>query len=121
MWEQLTPADIQRVKQRLAAQRIATLTRHMEELKSLDGDRAEIETFERLVAAFAKKHLIPTTAQSSPSTAIRGTTRGGRSWRVSRPRRIAGRALADPGRSSAIVKFWRPGSEVCARLDCTSL
>jgi hypothetical protein len=70
MWEQLTPADIQRVKQRLAAQRIETLTRHMEELKSLDGDRAEIETFERLVAAFAKKHLIPTTAQSSPSTAF---------------------------------------------------
>ena len=69
MWEQLTPKDIQRVKQRLAAQRIETLTRHMEELKSLDGDQAEIETFERLVAAFAKKHLIPTTAQSLPSTA----------------------------------------------------
>jgi hypothetical protein len=70
MWEQLTPADIQRVKQRLAAQRIETLTRHMEELKSLDKDQAEIENFERLVAAFAKKHLIPTTAQSSPNTAI---------------------------------------------------
>jgi hypothetical protein len=70
MWEQLTPADIQRVKQRLAAQRIETLTRHMEDLKSLDGDRTEIETFERLVAAFAQKHLIPTTAQPSPSTAF---------------------------------------------------
>jgi hypothetical protein len=69
MWEQLTPADIHRVKQRLAAQRVETLTRHMEEIKSLDEDQAEIEKFERLVAAFATKHMIPPTGPSSPSTA----------------------------------------------------
>ena len=69
MWEQLTPADIQRVKQRLAAQRIETLTRHMEEIRSLDEDQAETEKFERLVAAFATKHMIAPTVRPSTSTA----------------------------------------------------
>jgi DNA invertase Pin-like site-specific DNA recombinase len=38
MWEQLTPADIERAKQRLTAQRTETLSRHVEELKALDAD-----------------------------------------------------------------------------------
>ncbi|HJX22060.1 MAG TPA: hypothetical protein VJ454_13780, partial [Steroidobacteraceae bacterium] len=67
MWEQLTPADIERAKQRLAAQRTETLSRHAEELKALDADRAEMETFERLVAAFVNKHLSP-----APTTAYEG-------------------------------------------------
>jgi len=57
MWEQLRPADIDRAKQRLAARRIETLTRHAEELKQLDVDQTEIATFERLVVAFTEKHL----------------------------------------------------------------
>ena len=71
MWEQLTPADIERAKQRLAAQRTETLSRHAEELKALDADQAEMETFERLVAAFANKHLSPppTTASEEPTVA----------------------------------------------------
>jgi hypothetical protein len=69
MWEQLTPADIERAKQRLAAQRTETLSRHAEELKALDADQAEMETFERLVAAFVNKHLSPppTTASEEPT------------------------------------------------------
>src|SRR4030081_2447465 len=67
MWEQLTPADIERAKQRLAAQRTETLSRHAEELKALDADQAEMETFERLVAAFVNKHLSP-----APTTAYEG-------------------------------------------------
>jgi hypothetical protein len=69
MWEQLTPKDIERAKVRLAATRITTLNRHAEELKALDANQAEIDTFERLVVAFAQKHLIPTIAPSSPSMA----------------------------------------------------
>ena len=71
MWEQLTPADIERAKQRLTAQRTETLSRHVEELKALDADQAEMETFERLVAAFAKKHLSPqpTTTTEEPTAA----------------------------------------------------
>ena len=72
MWEQLTPADIERAKQRLAAQRTETLSRHAEELKALDADQAEIETFERLVAAFAKKHLSPQPATASEEPTVAG-------------------------------------------------
>ena len=70
MWEQLTPADIERAKQRLAAQRTETLSRHAEELKALDADQAEIETFERLVVEFVNKHQspAPTTAYGPIST-----------------------------------------------------
>jgi hypothetical protein len=70
MWEQLTPADIERVKQRLATERIETLSRHAEELKAVDADQAEIETFERLVAAFVNEHLSlpPTTTGSEEPT-----------------------------------------------------
>jgi len=71
MWEQLTPANIERAKQRLAAQRTETLSRHAGELKALDADQAEMETFERLVAAFVNKHLSPppTTASEEPTMA----------------------------------------------------
>ena len=66
MWEQLTPADIERVRHRMIAQRGESLKRHAEELKALDAEQAEIAAFERLVAAFAKKHL-SSAAQSSGS------------------------------------------------------
>src|ERR1700726_3995269 len=74
MWEQLTPADIERAKQRLTAQRTETLSRHVEELKALDADQAEMETFERLVAAFVNKHLSPPppTASEEPTMAAEG-------------------------------------------------
>jgi hypothetical protein len=72
MWEQLTPADIERAKQRLAAQRTETLNRHAGELKALDANQAEIETFERLVAAFAKKHLSPQPTTASEEPAVTG-------------------------------------------------
>jgi len=75
MWEQLTPTDIARVKERVAARRIETLARHAEELKQLDADQAEIETFEHLVAAFTNKHLIPSASASSPTAASGENTR----------------------------------------------
>ena len=43
MWEQLTPADIERAKAQAATLRRETLNRHAEELRSLDADDAEIE------------------------------------------------------------------------------
>jgi hypothetical protein len=57
MWEQLTPADIERVKHRMRVLRGETLKRHAEELKALDADQDEIAIFEQLVSAFANKHL----------------------------------------------------------------
>ena len=57
MWDHLTPADIERVKQRLAVSREEMLSRHAEELKELDAQQDEIEEFEVLVAAFSEKYL----------------------------------------------------------------
>ena len=45
MWEQLTPTDIQRARERL--------NRHAEEIKCLDLEQSEIEAFERLAESFA--------------------------------------------------------------------
>ena len=68
MWEQLTPADIQRVKHRLALMRAATLSRHAEELKSLAAQQDEIEIFERMVGAFTQKYMgAETTPAPAPS------------------------------------------------------
>jgi len=74
MWEQLTPADIERSKHRLATRRIEAMTRHAEELKALDTDRAEIDAFEQLVAGFASKYLSSSASDSSSTTASEKTT-----------------------------------------------
>jgi hypothetical protein len=63
MWEQLRPADIERAKRRLTIQRGDLLRRHAEELKTLDAEQTEVDTFERLVAAFAEKHLAPSASE----------------------------------------------------------
>jgi hypothetical protein len=61
MWEQFTPADIERVRHLLAAERADIMSRHEEDLNRLDIDQTEVEQFARVVAAFAKKHLASAT------------------------------------------------------------
>jgi len=72
MWDQLTRADIERVKQRLAAQRDEMLRRHTEELRGLDAEEAELETLEQLLLAFTKKHLghLMSESASDPEQAL---------------------------------------------------
>jgi hypothetical protein len=71
MWEQLTPADIQRARARAAALRCETLNRHAEELRSLDANEAKIEALERLILAFAERYLDPAKeAGSAPAEHI---------------------------------------------------
>ena len=65
MWEQLTPTDIQRARERLAALRAVTLNRHAEEIKRLDIEQAEIEAFERLAESFAQRYMNPAASQST--------------------------------------------------------
>ena len=72
MWEQLTPKDIQYARERLAALRTETLSRHAEEIKRLDFEQAEIEAFERLAEDFAERHM--NSAASQPTTTVRGAT-----------------------------------------------
>jgi len=71
MWEQLTPADIERVKHRMVALRGEILKRHAEELQALDAEETEIATFERLVIAFANKHLSSAASSSEPVAATK--------------------------------------------------
>jgi hypothetical protein len=63
MWEQLTPTDIKGARERMAVLRAATLNRHAEEIKRLDIEQAEIETFERLAESFAQRYMNPTASQ----------------------------------------------------------
>jgi hypothetical protein len=55
MWEQLTQADIERVRQLLATRRVEIVKRYEEELDRLDTDQAEVERLARAVAQFVEK------------------------------------------------------------------
>jgi hypothetical protein len=56
MWENLTPADLDRVRHELARERGAMASRHAAELKELDARYDEIEKLSQLISAFAEKY-----------------------------------------------------------------
>jgi hypothetical protein len=56
MWENLTPADLDRVKHELARERAATLIRHAAEVQQLHARYNEVETLNQLINAFAEKN-----------------------------------------------------------------
>ena len=58
MWDQLTRADVERVKRELGVRRAEILSRHAEELRALDAAQTEIDTLEQTVDAFARKFNI---------------------------------------------------------------
>jgi len=66
MWDKLTRADVERVKQGLAGRRSELLARHAEELKTLDGEQTEIDIFERAIGAFASKFKIGESGEVVP-------------------------------------------------------
>ena len=68
MWQQLTPADIERAKTRAAALRSETLAKHAEELRKLEVEEAEIDTLERLLASFSEKYMMAPNSASGPAT-----------------------------------------------------
>jgi hypothetical protein len=58
VWDQLTRADVERVKRELGLRRAELLSRHAEELRALDAQQTEIDTLEQTVDAFARKFNI---------------------------------------------------------------
>ena len=58
MWDQLTRADVERVKRELGVRRAEILSRHAEELRALDAAQTEIDAFEQTIDAFARKFNI---------------------------------------------------------------
>jgi hypothetical protein len=58
VWDQLSRADIERLKHELGTRRDEILARHAEELKDLEADQAEIDAFEQAIDAFARKFKV---------------------------------------------------------------
>jgi hypothetical protein len=73
MWENLTPADLDRARHELALERGAMLSRHRAELKELDARYDQVEQLNRLVGAFTDKYLktnTPIEPRDEPSSAL---------------------------------------------------
>jgi hypothetical protein len=69
VWDQLTPGDIENAKNELAGRRAEMLARHAEELKSLDGDQAQLDTLVEAIELFARKFKLPAQTEA-PNAAV---------------------------------------------------
>src|SRR5260370_16666322 len=67
MWN-LTAGDGGRAKHNLELRRAVILNRHAEEIRGLEGEQAEIETFVRVAEAFAQKFKNQTEPAPADST-----------------------------------------------------
>jgi hypothetical protein len=71
MWENLSPVDIERAKAQLRAQREEILKRQAEELSVLDADQNEIDTLDRLIAAFIEGRVqAPAVVPEAPAAVL---------------------------------------------------
>lgn len=59
VWNQLTPADVERARHELDRRRTEMLARHAEELQSLDADRTELDGLEQAISTFLRKFTAP--------------------------------------------------------------
>jgi len=59
VWNQLTPADVERARDELDRRRTEMLARHAEELKSLEADRTELDGLEQAISSFLRKFTGP--------------------------------------------------------------
>jgi len=66
MWDKLTAADLERVKQGLTTRRSEMLARHAEELKSLEAEQSEIDAIEKAIAVFTQKFRPASIAEVTP-------------------------------------------------------
>ena len=78
MWDGLSHADLEAVKQQLKDRREEISRRHTEELTALESDRAEIEKLEQLIDAFAKKFQTATRSFEHSATARKEPSGGHR-------------------------------------------
>ena len=78
MWDQMTFAEIDRVKQSLGARRAETIARHAEEVKSLEAKQtgeihslnakeAQIELLNNLINDFKREFINEVTTSSEPT------------------------------------------------------
>src|SRR5262249_34123183 len=57
MWERITQAEIEEAKAQLSRRREEALRRQAAEISSLDAQLDDIESFERVVAAFFEEYM----------------------------------------------------------------
>ena len=62
VWNQLTPADVERARKELDIQRTEMLARHAEELRSIEADGAEVDALEQAIDVFMHKFGGPAAA-----------------------------------------------------------
>ncbi|MBV8892732.1 MAG: hypothetical protein JO266_12310 [Acidobacteria bacterium] len=84
MWDEVTQAEIELAKQKLAELRGILLRKHEEELKQLDVDEADIDRLARLAGNFTAKYLneqpVPSQADTPTNNIIQPTP-----WRMRLP------------------------------------
>ena len=68
MWERITQGEIAEAKGRLSRKREEILSRQAAEIKSLDAQLDDIESFERVVAAFFEEYLNPAASSASAAS-----------------------------------------------------
>lgn len=64
MWQKISQAEIEEGKALLSRKRAEALSRQASEIRSLDAQLDDIESFERVVAAFFGEYM----GQAAPST-----------------------------------------------------
>lgn len=74
MWDKVSRADLEQVKQQVNVRREQTLRRHTEELRALDGECAEVEELERLIGAVFAKFEVRT--GSPPASQVKDQVNG---------------------------------------------
>ena len=79
VWDQLTRADVERVKRELGLRRAELLSRHADELRALDAQQTEIDTLEQTIDAFARRFniagaevVVPFEGERNPRGQARG-------------------------------------------------
>jgi hypothetical protein len=69
MWDSLKRSDIHEARQQIKRRREEVAKRHAEEIGQLDGDRAELETLQRLAETFAHKYKTSVSTVEQPTVA----------------------------------------------------
>jgi hypothetical protein len=78
MWAKISAVDIENAKAQLSRKRAETLSRQAEEIKKVDAQLHDIESFERVIAAFFEEYMnsgVPSgpaalVADQSPSASL---------------------------------------------------
>lgn len=70
MWDRITSGDVELAKAALNEKRAEMLNRHADEIKDLDAQLHDIESFERLIEAFFEEYLVSDAAAQQAAASV---------------------------------------------------